>query len=265
MYVLAGVPFIVITIFLFPLSSGVHGTVHADAGTDYSFDGARPDGSGDFTGDIYIADSTGWIFCNGNVRFWGSLNIEDADVHYTILEADHYGSMFTHDYLEITLEGDEGQMQEGVPFFLLGLFGTAFGVTVWLAWIYSRRSEEHDKAIILPSAGAGLFCAFNILFGYICLAALLVLVPITVLMLLSFAKYHSMETNNFVFAMVAVGVLVLVLSAVSLIHPNHYAGGGYEYNASAAVGSILTGTVGLISSGGMVGFGVGKVTPSRAP
>jgi len=179
-------------------------------------------------------------------------------VDYSIYEASYYGSMFTHDYLEITLDGDEGQMQEGVPFFLLGLFGTALGVTAWLAWIYSRRSEKHDKAIILPSAMAGLFCAFNILFGYICLAALAIFVPIAVLMLLSFNKYHSMETNNFIFVMVAVGVLVLVLSAVSLIHPNHYAGGGYEYNASAGVGSILAGTVGLISSGS----GLGKACTS---
>lgn len=264
MYVLAGFPFIVITIFLLPLSSGVHGTAHADSGTDYSFDGTRH-GSGDFTGDIYIADSTGWIFCNGKVRFWGPLNIRDAHVDYSIDEESYSGSMFTHDYLEIALDGDEGQMQEGIPFLLLGLLGTALGVTAWLAWIYSRRSERHDKAIILPSAIAGLFCAYNILFGYICLAALVVFVPIAVLMLLSFIKYPSMDTNNFVFVMVAVGILVLVLSAVSLIHPNHYAGGGYEYNASAAVGSILAGTVGLISSGGMVGFGVGKITPSRAP
>ncbi len=254
-----------ITIFLLPLSFGVHGTAYAQSGTDYSFDGALPHGNRDFTGDIYIADSTGWIFCNGKVRFWGPLNIRDADVDYSIDEEWYYGSMFTHDHLEITLDGDKGQMQEGVPFFLLGLFGTAFGVTAWLAWIHSRRSEKHDKLIVLTSAVVGLYCAYTILSVYICIAAMAIVITVGIVMLLSYIKHHSMETNNFVFAMVAVGVLVLVLSAVSLIHPNHYAFGGYEYNASAAVGSILAGTVGLVSSGGMIGFGVGKVTPSRAP
>lgn len=265
MYVLAGVPFIAISIALLPLSSGVHGTAHAEAGTEYSFDGARPYGSGHFTGDIYISDSTGWIFCNGNVRFWGPLSIRDAEVHYSIYEEEHSGSMFYYDRLGISLEGDEGVMPVGIPFFLLGLFGTAFGVTLWLAWLYSRRSENYDKAIILPSAVVGLYCAYHILAGHICFFALAIVIPIGILMLLSFNKYYSLETNNFVFAMVTAGALVLLLSAVSLVHPNHYGFGGLEYNRSVAIGSILVGTAGLISSGGMIGFGVGKVTPSIAP
>lgn len=63
------VPFIMLTVLLYPYPIGVHGTTHSVGGNEVDFGGERPENSGYFSGDAYIGDNTGWVFCNGKEDF----------------------------------------------------------------------------------------------------------------------------------------------------------------------------------------------------
>lgn len=140
------IPFFLIVIALLPYSDGVHGTTYSYGGNDYEFDGEITDDNRHFKGDLFIDENTGWVFCNGKVRFSGELNIKNADLDYTVRDRDHFGSMFDTNYQEITLDGTEGEMEEGIPFYFLGLIGSMIGFLIWCSWYISKNKKNETEA-----------------------------------------------------------------------------------------------------------------------
>ncbi|MCK4456940.1 MAG: hypothetical protein KAW39_04295 [Thermoplasmata archaeon] len=258
------VPFLVIAVLLSPLSSGIHGAAHADYIHDYGYtDVVDPVTNTTARTDFHYGSSTGWVFCNGKVRFFGEVNIRDTNVVYTIDEAHWSGKWSVADYQTIHLSGTRGEMVEGFPYFLLGFFGTVAGLAMWSAWIVSRRTGRYDDAIFVPGAMLSVFSVGAVLFFPTCLIAMLVFPALLVAVLLIYKKRLKLGRRAFAFLTVLIGLPLLVWTASFLIDPNHCWGmltGLCSYSFMAAVVSMVMGTVGLISSGALVGFGLGKMT-----
>jgi hypothetical protein len=260
------IPFFLIVIALLPYSDGVHGTTYSYGNNDYEFNGEITDDNGHFKGDIYIDENTGWVFCNGKVRFFGKLHIKNADIDYSIDEEDYDGSMFTFNSQEVTLDGTEGEMEEGFPFYFLGFFGSAIGFIVWLSWIISKKGAKYDLYAAYFSSIFGLLSITIILYIYICLIGLIITIPIFILMRKSYEKYSSLQKSRFIGLSFILGISIIALSIISITYPNPYGsviGGGTEYNLLSVFGSIFFGIIGSISSAVLIGFGIGKISYQR--
>jgi hypothetical protein len=153
LFLLAVLPFFIIMLLLSPFITGIHGTTYSNAGNEYLFDGETEGETpiqfdtgashaqdnvtyeGKFKGDLFINNNTGWVFCNGKVRYSGKLHIKDAEMTYKIREELSAECFNSHDFQIITLNGEKGDMEEGFPAIILGLFGTLLGIMIWTSWV----------------------------------------------------------------------------------------------------------------------------------
>lgn len=252
-------PFVAIVIAVSPLSSGLHGTTHSEYYNEYRFDGSSPDGAGHFIGDVYIGDNTGWVFCNGKVRFSGELHIVDADFDYFVMGNAGSGSMFDFNYQMIEMNGD-GTMIEGLPFFFLGFLGSLVGLTVWLVWCVSKKGPKYDKYIVPLLAIVGTLMVLFLGFSTICFYIFIIIVPIAVVLSRSYSRYSKSQKSWFVGISIGIGIFLMILSTLFIIFPEHYGFGGAYYSKSLALQCVNLGMVGSMSSAGLMGWGIGKIT-----
>lgn len=254
-------PFVLIVLLTLPLSFGLHGTTHSESGNYHNLGGYYDTGyeAGHYSGYVDIGDNTGWVFCNGKVRFFGELHIYDADFDYVIQQEWHSGSWFDFDYQEIEMNGERGNMVEGIPFFFLGFFGTAFGLVAWVVWNISRKRPDDGVIIAGIASVFGMISTFYLSFNRMCFIALIFIIPVAFLFL-SFLRHSGSHGRWLVGVSFGIGLAIAGMSAMFIIFPNYYGIGGLDYNKSLADMSVILGTVGLISSAAMIGFGAGKVS-----
>lgn len=257
------VPFIVIVGLLYPQSVGIHGATHADYMNDWGFEDVIDPITNTTVGTVFYVDyNTGWVSCNGKVRFIGDLHIEDTDVRVTV-DQDHWsGHWSVESQQTIYLEGTRGEMTEGFPFFLLGLYGPAAGLAMWSTWFFSRRRDDHEGAIFIVSTLLGVMSFGTAVFFPACLTSMGL---VAVLLIVSYFVYKGRSkslSGSFAYLATGIGLVLLIGSALVLISPNHCEPslGLCSYSQLAAEMSIAMGTIGLISSSVLVGFGIGKMT-----
>lgn len=266
------IPFILIVGSLYPYANGIHGTTHSEAWNEYEFKGnlsgdvwgGVPIGPAHFKGDLYVGDNTGWIICNGKIRFCGELTVKNAEFDCTYREEDYYGSFFgDHDCQEITIDGDKGEMKEGFPFYFIGFFGSMIGFFIWLGWYISKREIKYGRQNVLFAIIFGVLSLTVIGFDRICLIIFIITIPLGLLMYRSFKKYSFEQKSWFIGVSIIIGFIILVVSILSFACPNHYGLGGMEYSKSTALRGIFVGIIGSIASADLIGFGCGKITASR--
>ncbi len=282
--VLAIVPFLVVNAVLSPLSGGTHGMTHSDHGNDIWFDGtvdgvpyngSEPPTSGHFRGDVTIGDNTGWVICNGEVRFSGKLVIRDAELDYTIrsnrsVKGPGNTVRLEKDYQHIDIDGISGDMEGGVPVWYLGSFGTAVGISAWAFWFLFKRRTGHDKLVSTVLLGAGLICLYNVfffgpMFTTICVA----FVAVPALAMFSFGIYKSIREDISMMdtdlrlsgipeVLIIVGVIVLIISTGMVVHAGWGSFDGYMHDPGMAWRNLIMGIAGLLIGGAQIGFGFGK-------
>jgi hypothetical protein len=255
------IPFIAVVLAVLPFAFGLHGTTHSFYSNPSSF--GEESGTGHFSGDLFIGENTGWVLCNGKVRFSGQLHVYDANFDYEASMERHSGSFFDFDYQEIRMDGDRGNMLEGVPFFLLGFLGSFVGYVFWLAYSLTKRSSKYDSAIVSLSAFVGIVTVSYLGFNTMCFIILIITLPIAAGLAWSYRRYSRMQKSWFVGISIGVGIFLLVVSALYVIFPDHYGIGGGYYNPILAFMSLFLGMVGAMSSAGLIGWGVGKVMYRR--
>ena len=284
------IPYFLITGILFPYSSGVHGKTHSEGGNEYVFDGII-DGdtpspinesslgptydvsmnyTGYFTGDVYIDDNTGWVICNGKVRYSGELHIRNAELDYYIVDEKGFGCLGPYnDFQKIELNGDRGEMEEGFPVYLLGFLGSAYGFILWISIFISKRNHRQSRIVTAISAfsgligGPSLFLLYNTNCGgftSICIFVCWIIFTISGILIfanlhrLSLKKRYLQDTNPYWF--ILVGLLLLVTCIMILIYPDGIS--RESYCRERALGSIYLGIIGMFSSAGLIGAGVGR-------
>jgi hypothetical protein len=285
------VPFLVINGSLFPYSSGIHGTTHAVAGNDYVFDGEIEGDTpilfnrsnfnrinnitydGHFKGDVFIDDNTGWVFCNGKVRFSGKLHIKNAEFDYHIKEEYHSLCFTVYDFQRIEMNGDSGEMQEGFPFFILGLLGSCVGIVGWCAWFISSRNEKIGNVVLLSSSFFVLFAlSLEDMISFICCICPTLIIFFVIIILLvaltgSKDKINKWRiiTNNVVILRIIIlfGAVLVIFFTASIINPNYHGEafmiGGSYYSETHAMASLYSGIIGTLSCAGLMGSGIGRL------
>lgn len=259
-------PFIIIMVLVLPLSIGLHGTTHSEFGNEYSFRGSEDYfteySTGHYRGDVFIENNTGWIFCNGKVRFSGEVHLTDADFDYVLRQKSQFVGIY-YDYQEIDMNGDKCTMEEGFPSVLLGLIGSAFGLIGWFAWYLARKGTKYGIAIlsisfILGMISLGLIGFFRVFPVVIVILAVLA----TLFFLANVQKYYSSGESQISGVAIIVGLFMLIFSAISIAFPTYYFWGWMSdqvYSETLAMQSVFFGMIGLLSSAGMIGFGTEEI------
>jgi len=278
------VPFLLVNALVYPLSQGVHGTVHSDYGNDVRFDGTidgipyngtDPPTSGHFKGDLYIGENTGWVICNGEVRFSGTLVIRDAELDYNIrsnrsVTAPGNTVRMEKDYKHIALDGTDGEMEDGVPIWFLGFIGSAAGAAAWAAWFIFRRRTRHDRTAAIVLLTLGLMSAYNItflgpLFSPICV--MFMAVPVIFVLILALIRPFredlvmmrvDLRRSGIPEVLMLAGAVVVVISAAMVVHCGWGSFDGYQHDPSTAWRNLAFGITGLLVGGADIGFGLGK-------
>jgi hypothetical protein len=285
------IPYILITGILVPFSSGIHGTTHSDGGNDYAFDGiiegdhpspinetspGYPNDvymyhTGHFTGDVYISDNTGWVICDGKVRYSGDLHIRNSELEYHIVDEREFGCLGpSKNYQKIELDGDRGEMEEGFSIYLLGLLGSAFGFILWISIYLSKRNQRRSRIIATISAFSGLVAGPSLFLlyytncgGFIALCTFICWLIFTVVGIilcvnlhrLSLKKHYLQDTNPYWF--IVVGILLLVTCIMIFMYPDGISRDNYCRERS--LGGIYMGLIGMFSSAGFIGVGAGRI------
>jgi len=278
------VPFLTVNAVMPPLSEGLHGMVHSDYRNEIRFDGTvdgvpyngtDPPSSGHFRGDIYIGENTGWVICNGKVRFSGTLVIRDADLDYNIrsnrsVKTPGNTVRLEKDYQHVTLDGTEGEMEGGIPFWYLGFIGSAVGAAAWSAWIIFRRRTQHDRVAAIVLLSFGLVSFYNLsfigpLYSSVCFA--FVAVPVLGIFALTLIRplkedmammSVDLRRSGLPEVMVMVGIIVLAISGAMVVHSGWGSIDGYQHDPDAAWRNLALGIAGLLIGGADIGFGLGK-------
>lgn len=263
-------PFFIIVALVLSLSIGLHGTTHAGFGNEYSFRGSESYftefSTGHFQGDVFIESNTGWIFCNGKVRFSGEVHLTDADFDYIVRQGSQI-SGYSLDYQEIDMNGEECTMEEGFPFILLGFIGTAFGFIGWFAWLLARKRSRFGIGIFTLSFILGMLSLSYIGFFRVSPVVLIILaVPVTYLLLTNIYKYCASKESQIAGMAIIVGPFMMAFAVLLIASPNYYYWGWTSdqyYSEALAIQSVYLGLIGLLSSAGIIGFGVGEMTYNR--
>lgn len=285
------IPFFIINGILLPFSQGIHGTTHSEGGNDYLFDGeiegdtpspinesglggvydVRVNYTGHFTGDVYIGDNTGWVICNGKVRYSGELHIRNAKFDYYIVDEKGFGCLGPYnDFQKIELNGDRGEMEEGFSVYLLGLLGSAFGFIIWISMFISNRNHRQSRLVATISAFSGLIAGPSLFLlyytycgGFTAFCTFICWLIFTVAGVLIFANLHRLslkkrylqDTNPYWF--IVVGLLLLATCIMIFMYPDGIS--RESYCRERALGSIYFGIIGMFSSAGLLGAGVGRI------
>lgn len=285
------IPFFIINGILFPFSQGVHGKTHSGGGNEFVFDGETEGDApspintsdlggvyevsaiytGHYKGDVYIGDNTGWVICNGKVRYSGEIHIRNADLDYHIVDKKGFNMLGPYDdFQRIELNGNRGEMEEGVPIYLLGFLGSAYGFILWLSIFISKRNQRRSRIVATVTAFSGLIAGpslfllydtncggFTAFCTFICWLIFIVVGIIIFVNLhrLSLKKQYLQETNPYWF--ILVGILWSVVCIMIFIYPDGISRD--SYCRERALGGLLLGTIGMFSSAGLIGAGVGEI------
>jgi len=284
------IPFLIIIGILFPFSSGIHGKTHSEGGNEYLFEGeiegdtpspinesnpgfpydVRVNYTGHFTGDAFIGDNTGWVFCNGKVRYSGELHVRNAEFDYHIVDEQGFGTLGPHiNFQKIELNGDRGEMEEGFPYYLLGFLGSAFGFILWISIYFSKKDKRQSRIVPTITAftgiigGPSVFLWYNTYCGgFTSLCIFIIWLIFTVSGILIFANFHRIslkkrylqETNPYWF--IIMGILLLTTCIMIFMYPD---GISREiYCRERALGGVYFGIIGMLSSAGLIGAGLGR-------
>lgn len=126
------VPYFIIFCLVIPYSTGIHGDVVFDPNNYSEEPGGTfilPEKSGKYSGNITINKCIGWVFVDGKVRVSGSLTLKDAEFsYYKDFSEGGYRSSYAG---ELSIDGSDGYMEEGISIYLIGLIGSFFGFLIW--------------------------------------------------------------------------------------------------------------------------------------
>lgn len=250
------IPYAIILLILAPLSSGIYGTVYSDTGSSNNFYGGDYTGYGHFEeGDAYINGSTGWVICQGNIRYSGNIKIKDADLHFVIEDNEEGLALFSDTYKEIKLYGDGGEMEGGIPIYIFSLIGSLIGFTLWLSWYFAKKNKSN--LVTISSLGLiFLTITFSILFWcYICIGAIIILLPIFLLIYSQYRKYKRNFNSFFPVFCLYFSILIFIISLLTFIIPVHLF--NYHYNEIISISSMTAGYLGMISAVILIGFSFG--------
>jgi hypothetical protein len=258
------IPFFIIVIILYPISNGVHGVNYAESHNEVTLTGELRDDDGDidenitsetngyykgyFKGNLQIDDGTGWVFCNGKVRYSGELHINNAELNVLI----HSKSEGHSDYQETAIDGNKGEMKEGIPFYFFGLWGSLIGLVIWYSWIIVKNTSRFDKPIIEFSLVFGFLSVSFLAYTRLCFISFLILIPLAVYLNGKFKQYKYNDFQKFLKLSIMLSIFILIFSVFSILYPAQII--LLEYNESIPKGSLYTGFIGLISSAVILGF-----------
>lgn len=235
------IPYILIILILYPYAYEVHGELTSTSDAKIIFyennttknikdlfaekgNGHYMEGEGHFTGDVYFGEGyygfSGWVICNGRITFDERIIINNANFSYEYKSREITGGGGGSDYSWIKFHGKEGEMENGFPYYYLGLLGAIFGLLFWIIKIFLKQKKIRPNLIYYSIFSFIPIIILPAVIHWFCISFVAISLGLLITFIFIFKRnilyFHFLNYCRLIFLL---GLFVLIISIIIFSFP----------------------------------------------